>query len=91
MAAAFVPSYRVLSTTSLSCEVVFSGADVAGGSILAAVTVTGIDFLNDTANTITGKIATAVRAASADFANGSAGRGFTIGANNVTMPGFTKG
>lgn len=91
MATAFVPSYRLLSSTSLQCDIVFSGSDVAGGSITAQTTVTGLDLVNDNAAQLLAKIATAVRTASGELANGSGGRGFTVGANQVVMPGLTKG
>ena len=93
MASCFVDSYRIPpgSTTSLEVTVVYAGADVAGGRISTGLTVTGLDFANDTAVQIANKIATAVRALTAQCANGSGGTGFTIAANQIVMPGFTKG
>ena len=56
----------------------FAGADVDSGRILTSLTVTGLDFANDTANTILSKIAAAIRAVTPQYANGSGGAGFTI-------------
>ena len=75
----------------MEVNIVFAGADVDSGRILASLTVTGLDFANDTANQIAAKVAAAIRAATPQYANGSGGAGFTIPANQITMPGFTKG
>lgn len=92
MASCFVDSYRIPpgSTTSLEVNVVFAGADVDSG-IVTSLTVTGLDFANDTANAIAAKVAAAIRAVAPQYANSSGGAGFTIPANQITMPGFTKG
>lgn len=96
MAAATVVSLSVVNSTTLKGAVVFSSVDVASSSFGTnaqehTVTVSGIDFSNDTANTIQGKVAAAVRALTASLANGSGGTGFTVGANQVLMPGWAKG
>lgn len=93
MASCFVDSYRIPpgSTSSLEVNFIFAGADVDSGRIQASLTVTGPDFANDTANTISTKVAAAIRAVAPQYANSSGGAGFTIPANQITMPGFTKG
>lgn len=90
MASAFVPSFELASSTSLRMLMSFQGADVAGGSQVHPVTVTGIDFANDNAATIQAKIGTAIRAATAVLANSSGGAGYTVPANQITLPGFSK-
>ena len=90
MAAAFIPSFKMASTTVMDCEVLYIGADVSGTLINGRVSVTGLDLVNDTMATVGSKIAAAVRAATAGLANGSGGTGFTVAANAVFVPTFTK-
>ena len=91
MASAFVPSYELTGTTTMRLQVLYAGADVAGGTARQAVNVTGLDFANDTANQIATKIAAAIRAATSELANGTGTAGFTVATNQIVMPAFTKG
>ena len=91
MASAFVPSYELTSPTTMRIQVVYSGADVAGGKAVQAVNVTWLDFANDTAVQIVNKICAAIRASTSELANGSGTAGFTVATNQIVLPDFTKG
>lgn len=92
MASVFVPSYELgVDGTSLLCRLTFFGSDLQSNPTSANVAVTGIDFTNDNPAQIAAKVATAIRTLSASIRNNTGAAGVTIPANQIILPGFTKG
>lgn len=93
MARAVVKGYEYGSdNTSLRCYVRLHGTDLqVNPTDPDLLTVTGIDFAADNANTIGNKICAAVRTLSASIRNSGGTLGVTIAANDVLFIPFGKG